>query len=145
MQILISITNNKCNVAATKTVLTRFDGVENSIFSLFPFFLPKPVSHLKLYITCCYNFVIEWNLGIMCLNLNAQKTIDICKLVLGTYLSNKLYRFSKLRHWHWYCHCARINQATVQSSQFLKGNPCDSPKNWTLWSSFSLFLVKYLV
>ena len=86
-----------------KTVLTRFDGIENSIFSLFSFFLPKPVSHLKLDITYGYNLMIESNLGIKYLNLNAQKTIDIWKPVLGTFLLNKLYRFSKLRHWQWYC------------------------------------------
>ena len=59
VQILVSITNHECKVAATKTILTRFDVIENSIFSLFPFFLLKPVSHLKLHTTYCYNLMIE--------------------------------------------------------------------------------------
>ena len=31
-QIIISITNHKCNVVAMKTVLMRFDGIDNLIF-----------------------------------------------------------------------------------------------------------------
>ena len=41
VQILVSMTNHKCNVAAIKTVLMRFDGIENSIFFIISILFTK--------------------------------------------------------------------------------------------------------
>ena len=41
VQILVSITNQECNIAATKTVLMRFDGIKNSIFFIISILFTK--------------------------------------------------------------------------------------------------------
>ena len=74
------------------------------------------------------------------------KDIRHQKPVLGPCLSYKILRISLL-NWLMVLPCARISMIDLSAwvMQFLKGNPCDSPKNWTLWSFLSLFLGKYSV
>ena len=70
----------------------------------------------------------------------SSKDIRHQKPVLGLCLLYQILAISMLRYWLMVLPCARIlcMITRVQGHNFWRENPCDSPKNWTLWSFLSL-------